>query len=126
VIMLGVIYGEYPLDRPPDAGDGIDPGGSQGQGEWPGRHNDGVSFLVTSVISGLLVAAGGMFYVVVLGMGVLAVSVAHLAFVRVADRPYDEAARATVQATQCRPARHAAVGPRRTGIARPDWILLLQ
>lgn len=53
----------------------------------------GVSFLVTSVISGLLVAAGGMFYVVVLGMGVLAVGVAHLAFVRVEDRPHGEAAR---------------------------------
>ena len=44
----------------------------------------GVSFLVTSVISGLLVAAGGMFYVLLLGMTVLGVSVAHLAFVRVA------------------------------------------
>lgn len=46
----------------------------------------GVSFLVTSVISGLLVAAGGMFYVLLLGMTVLAVSVAHLAFIRVQDR----------------------------------------
>jgi DHA3 family multidrug efflux protein-like MFS transporter len=47
----------------------------------------GVSFLVTSVISGLLVAAGGMFYVLLLGMTVLALSVAHLAFVRIPDRP---------------------------------------
>jgi MFS transporter, DHA3 family, multidrug efflux protein len=47
----------------------------------------GVSFLVTSVISGLLVAAGGMFYVLLLGMTVLGLSVAHLAFVRVANRP---------------------------------------
>ena len=46
----------------------------------------GVSFLVTSVISGLLVAAGGMFYVLLLGMTVLGVSVAHLAFIRVQDR----------------------------------------
>jgi DHA3 family multidrug efflux protein-like MFS transporter len=46
----------------------------------------GVSFLVTSVISGLLVAAGGMFYVLLLGMTVLGVSVAHLAFIRVPDR----------------------------------------
>jgi MFS transporter, DHA3 family, multidrug efflux protein len=47
----------------------------------------GVSFLVTSVISGLLVAAGGMFYVLLLAMAVLALSVVHLAFVRVDDWP---------------------------------------
>jgi DHA3 family multidrug efflux protein-like MFS transporter len=47
----------------------------------------GVSFLVTSVISGLLVAAGGMFYVLLLAMVVLALSVAHLVFIQVADRP---------------------------------------
>ncbi len=52
----------------------------------------GVSFLVTSVISGLLVAAGGMFYVLLLGIAVLGLSVAHLAFVRVADRPEGTAA----------------------------------
>jgi MFS transporter, DHA3 family, multidrug efflux protein len=45
----------------------------------------GVSFLITSVISGLLVAAGGMFYVLLLGIAVLGVSVAHLAFVNVED-----------------------------------------
>jgi len=47
----------------------------------------GVSFLVTSVISGLLVAAGGMFYVLLLGVVVLGLSVVHLAFVRVDERP---------------------------------------
>jgi DHA3 family multidrug efflux protein-like MFS transporter len=47
----------------------------------------GVSFLVTSVISGLLVAAGGMFYMLLLGVGVLVLSVLHLGFVRVDDRP---------------------------------------
>jgi DHA3 family multidrug efflux protein-like MFS transporter len=47
----------------------------------------GISFLVTSVISGLLVAAGGMFYVLLLGMGVVGLSVGHLAFVQVEDRP---------------------------------------
>jgi MFS transporter, DHA3 family, multidrug efflux protein len=45
-----------------------------------------VSFLVTSVISGLLVAAGEMFYVLLLGMVVLVLSVVHLAFVRVDER----------------------------------------
>ena len=47
----------------------------------------GVSFLVTSVISGLLVAAGGMFYVLLLGIAVAGVSVGHLALVHVQDRP---------------------------------------
>jgi MFS transporter, DHA3 family, multidrug efflux protein len=47
----------------------------------------GVSFLVTSVISGLLVAAGGMFYVLLLGMVVLGLSVVHLAFVRIEAPP---------------------------------------
>jgi DHA3 family multidrug efflux protein-like MFS transporter len=51
----------------------------------------GVSFLITSVISGLLVAAGGMFYVLLLGMVVLGLSVVHLVFVRIEDRPEGEA-----------------------------------
>jgi MFS transporter, DHA3 family, multidrug efflux protein len=46
----------------------------------------GVSFLVTSVISGVLVAAGGMFYVMLLGIGVLLLSMLHLARVRIDDR----------------------------------------
>ena len=46
----------------------------------------GVSFLVTSVISGVLVAAGDMFYVLLLGMGVLALSVVHLGLITVNDR----------------------------------------
>ncbi|HJY45257.1 MAG TPA: MFS transporter [Propionibacteriaceae bacterium] len=51
----------------------------------------GVSFLVTSVISGLLVAAGGMFYVLLLGIVALALSVVHLALVQVEERPVDTA-----------------------------------
>jgi DHA3 family multidrug efflux protein-like MFS transporter len=48
----------------------------------------GVSFLVTSVISGLLVAAGGMFYALLLALAVLTVSLVHLARVHVpGDRP---------------------------------------
>ena len=46
----------------------------------------GVSFLVTSVISGLLVAIGGMFWVLVLALAVLAVAVVHLALVAVPER----------------------------------------
>lgn len=48
----------------------------------------GVSFLVTSVISGLLVAAGGMYYALLLALGVLALSLVHLARVPIPrDRP---------------------------------------
>jgi DHA3 family multidrug efflux protein-like MFS transporter len=47
----------------------------------------GVSFLVTSVISGLLVAIGGMFWVLVLALAVLAIAVVHLAFVAVREHP---------------------------------------
>jgi DHA3 family multidrug efflux protein-like MFS transporter len=43
----------------------------------------GVSFLVTSVISGLLVAAGGMYYALLLALAVLAVSLVHLARVHI-------------------------------------------
>lgn len=45
----------------------------------------GVSFLVTSVISGLLVAAGGMYYVLLLAVAVLALAVLHLGVVRVPE-----------------------------------------
>ncbi|MFC0627759.1 MFS transporter [Kribbella deserti] len=43
----------------------------------------GVSFLVTSVISGVLVAAGGMFYVLLLAMAVLLLATIHLWFTAV-------------------------------------------
>lgn len=48
----------------------------------------GVSFLVTSVISGLLVAAGGMLYALVLALVVLVGALVHLARVHIpGDRP---------------------------------------
>jgi DHA3 family multidrug efflux protein-like MFS transporter len=46
----------------------------------------GVTFLVTSVISGVLVAAGGMTWVLVLAVGVLTLALAHLAAVRIDER----------------------------------------
>jgi DHA3 family multidrug efflux protein-like MFS transporter len=65
----------------------------------------GVSFLVTSVISGLLVAAGGMFYVLLLGMVALGLSVVHLALVRVEERPED-AATPDAESTNLQPKQH--------------------
>jgi DHA3 family multidrug efflux protein-like MFS transporter len=46
----------------------------------------GVSFLVTSVISGVLVGAGGMLYVLILGLIVLGFGMIHLWFVPVPER----------------------------------------
>lgn len=46
----------------------------------------GVSFLVTSVISGFLVAAGGMFYALILGIVVLIGSLAHLLMISVPEK----------------------------------------
>jgi DHA3 family multidrug efflux protein-like MFS transporter len=46
----------------------------------------GVSFLATSVISGVLVAAGGMFWVLILAFAVLGVALVHLALVPVPRR----------------------------------------
>jgi len=45
----------------------------------------GVSFLVTSVISGVLVAINGMFWVLVLALAVLVIAVVHLSLVPVAE-----------------------------------------
>lgn len=46
----------------------------------------GVSFLVTSVISGLLVAAGGMFYVLILGIAAQIIAMIHLGYIRVPEK----------------------------------------
>lgn len=46
----------------------------------------GVSFLVTSVISGLLVAAGGMPYVLIIALGVLLLSIVHLLRVNIPEK----------------------------------------
>lgn len=45
----------------------------------------GVSFLVTSVISGLLVAAGGMLYVLIIALAILIASIIHLFFMKVPE-----------------------------------------
>jgi DHA3 family multidrug efflux protein-like MFS transporter len=49
----------------------------------------GVSFLVTSVISGVLVAAGGMLYVLVLALAVLVLTLVHMGLVRMPPGPVD-------------------------------------
>ena len=77
----------------------------------------GVSFLVTSVISGLLVAAGDMFYVLLLAMAVMVGAAVHLALVKVDERrrvdgELVEPAPATDSETRKgRPPRHSPAGP---------------
>lgn len=46
----------------------------------------GVSFLVTSVISGILVAKGGMLYVLLIALAILGAAIIHLFFVAVPER----------------------------------------
>ena len=45
----------------------------------------GVSFLVTSVISGLLVAASGMLYALLLALAIIVVGAIHIAFVKIPE-----------------------------------------
>jgi DHA3 family multidrug efflux protein-like MFS transporter len=47
----------------------------------------GTTFLVTSVISGVLVAFDGMFSILILALTVLGLSIVHLAFVPIPERP---------------------------------------
>ncbi|MCY1139193.1 MFS transporter [Actinoplanes sp. Pm04-4] len=75
----------------------------------------GVSFLVTSVISGLLVALGGMFWVLVAAIVVLALSIVHLGLVRVPTGLTEPAAAAAAPA----PAQPANVTAA-TGEPAPD------
>ncbi|MGN9909683.1 MFS transporter [Phytohabitans sp. LJ34] len=57
----------------------------------------GVTFLVTSVISGVLVAVGDMFWVLVLALAVLTLAVGHLSLVAVREpAPADSSVRRTV------------------------------
>jgi MFS transporter, DHA3 family, multidrug efflux protein len=90
--LVGRHHRKHPLDRTADAGHGFDPGRRRDRANGLVGTTNGVSFLVTSVISGLLVAAGDMFYVLLLGMVVLGLSIVHLAFVRIEGR-HDAASR---------------------------------
>ncbi|MET7399367.1 MFS transporter [Dactylosporangium sp. NPDC005572] len=84
----------------------------------------GVSFLVTSAISGILVALGGMLWVLVMALVVLTLAVAHLALVPVretlaAEEPATAPATApaTVPAAEVAPAPAAEVAPAPAAVA---------
>lgn len=70
----------------------------------------GVSFLVTSVISGVLVAAGGMLYVLILAVVVLALVEVYLAVLKVPERRIVTTAEAMGEGADGGPADGAAEG----------------
>ncbi len=88
----------------------------------------GVSFLVTSVISGLLVAVGGMYWVLVLALAALAVAVVHLALVAVPERPDAPVEREEVTADATTPsagtpaAAGLTPGPAEPAVARTGTV----
>lgn len=46
----------------------------------------GIAFLICSAISGLLVGAGGMFYVLILGIGMMILSIVHMWFLPIPEK----------------------------------------
>ena len=86
LLMLGVITGNLRTIALPTLVTLLVPDGLRDRANGLVGTTSGVSFLVTSVISGLLVAAGGMRYVLLLAVVVLAGSLAHLARIRIPER----------------------------------------
>jgi MFS transporter, DHA3 family, multidrug efflux protein len=82
-LMLGVISGNLRFIALPTLVTLLIPASRRDRANGLVGSATGVSFLVTSVISGFLVAAGGMFYVLLLGMAVNLLAMAHLWFVKI-------------------------------------------
>jgi DHA3 family multidrug efflux protein-like MFS transporter len=88
LLMLGVIAGNPRMIALPTLVTLLVPEDRRDRANGLSGSASGLSMLVTSVISGLLVAFGGMTAVLALTLGVLVLSLAHLAVVRVPeDRP---------------------------------------
>src|SRR3712207_1640683 len=85
-LMLGVIAGNLRTIALPTLVTLLVPDGLRDRANGLVGTTSGVSFLVTSVISGLLVAAGGMRYVLLLAVAVLAGSILHLTRVQIPER----------------------------------------
>ncbi|SDN47069.1 MFS transporter [Geodermatophilus sp. DSM 45219] len=86
LLMLGVIAGNLRTIALPTLVTLLVPDGLRDRANGLVGTTSGVSFLVTSVISGLLVAAGGMRYALLLAVAVLAGSLVHLARVHIPER----------------------------------------
>ena len=88
LLMLGVIAGNLRMIALSTLVTLLIPAGVRDRANGLVGTTSGVSFLVTSVISGLLVAAGGMLYALLLALVVLSVSLVHLSRVSIpGDRP---------------------------------------
>ncbi|MCO8270393.1 MFS transporter [Actinoplanes sp. TRM 88003] len=85
LLMIGVIAGNIRTIALPTMVTALIEEGTRDRANGLVGTASGVSFLVTSVISGLLVALGGMFWVLVVAVVVLALSIVHLFLVRVPD-----------------------------------------
>ncbi|GID30965.1 MFS transporter [Paractinoplanes brasiliensis] len=83
LLMVGVIAGNIRTIALPTMVTALIAEGTRDRANGLVGTASGVSFLVTSVISGLLVALGGMLWVLVTGIVVLALALTHLALVRV-------------------------------------------
>jgi DHA3 family multidrug efflux protein-like MFS transporter len=85
LLMAGVIVGNLRSIALPTVVTALFDEGRRDKANGMVGTTSGISFLITSVISGLLVAASGMFAVLVLAVVVLAASVVHLQAVRVPE-----------------------------------------
>jgi MFS transporter, DHA3 family, multidrug efflux protein len=95
-LMFGVIAGNLRTIALPTLVTALIEAGSRDRANGLVGTTTGVSFLVTSVISGLLVAFGGMTWVLVLALAVLGAALAHLALVAIPEPPRDHSAARTV------------------------------
>ena len=86
LLMLGVIVGNIRTIAMPTLVTILIPEDRRDKANGLVGTASGVSFLVTSVISGLLVAWGGMLYVLILAMGVLLAAVLHILKVEVPEK----------------------------------------
>jgi DHA3 family multidrug efflux protein-like MFS transporter len=85
-VMFGVIAGNIRGIAMPTLVTILIPEGKRDKANGLVGTASGVSFLVTSVISGLLVAAGGMFYALLLAIAILLVAMVHLFVVTVPEK----------------------------------------
>lgn len=86
LLMLGVVVGNIRTIAMPTLVTILIPEDRRDKANGLVGTTSGVSFLVTSVISGLLVAAGGMLYVLWLAVAILALSILHLGKITVPER----------------------------------------
>ena len=86
LLMLGVIAGNIRTIALPTLVTILIPADRRDKANGLVGTASGVSFLVTSVISGLLVAAGGMFYALLLAIAAMIITLVHLLVINVPEK----------------------------------------